>query len=258
MTRMVAITAFLITLAAASAGAIAVTSGSGASEAAVTAATFEPPAQAAKKKPIPYEINDLFTETNATDGDIGLQLLADVDEWDKFTLRDPNGRKLMMKAQTKGRLQGWGLTELFWEAAEPEFSEVPLRKFKKRFPAGKYTFRGRSVDGRKIAGSDKLTHVIPDGPVITSPTKNEQVNANSLAVSWEPVTNPAGVEIASYQVIVVQEPVERVTLNLDADVTSVDIPAEALTPGAPETKVEVLAKEKSGNQTITEVPFSVK
>ena len=141
MTRMVAITAFLITLAAASAGAIAVTSGGGASEAAVTAATFEPPAQAAKKKPIPYEINDLFIETNATDGDIGLQLLADVDEWDKFTLRDPNGRKLMMKAQTKGRLQGWGLTELFWEAAEPEFSEVPLRKFKKRFPAGKYTFR---------------------------------------------------------------------------------------------------------------------
>jgi hypothetical protein len=26
----------------------------------------------------------------------------------------------------------------------------------------------------------------------------------------------------------------------------------------PETKVEVLAREKSGNQTITEVPFSVK
>ena len=43
-----------------------------------------------------------------------------------------------------------------------------------------------------------------------------------------------------------------------AEVTSVDIPAEALTPGAPETKVEVLAREKSGNQTITEVPFSVK
>jgi hypothetical protein len=258
MTRMVAVTAFLITLAAASAGAIAVTSGGGASEAAVTAATPERSAQAAKKKPIPYEINDLFIETNATDGDIGLQLLADVDEWDKFTLRDPKGRKLMMTAQTKGRLRHWGLTELFWETAEPEFSEVPLSKFKKRFPAGKYTFRGRSVDGRKIVGSDKLTHVIPDGPVITSPTRNEQVNANSLTVSWEPVTTPAGVEIATYQVIVVQEPVERVTLNLNADVTSVDIPAEALTPGAPETKVEVLAKEKSGNQTISEVPFSVK
>jgi hypothetical protein len=99
--------------------------------------------------------------------------------------------------------------------------------------------------------------VIPNGPVVTSPTKDEQVDANSLTVSWEPVTNPAGVEIVGYQVIVVQEPVERVTLNLDAGVTSVNIPAGALTPGAPETKVEVLAREKSGNQTITEVPFSV-
>jgi hypothetical protein len=244
MRRRVGALAVLLTLAAASAGAIAA-AGDGAGD-------------PAKRKPIPYEINDLFIETNATDGDIGLQLLADVDEWDKFTLRDPKGRKLMMKAQTKGRLHGWGLTELFWETAEPEFSELPLSKFKKRFPEGKYRFRGRSVEGRKIVGADRLTHVIPAGPVITSPTKDEEVNANSLTVSWEPVTEPAGVEIVSYQVIVVQEPVEVVTLNLGADVTSVDIPDEALTPGAPETKVEVLAREKSGNQTISEVPFSVK
>jgi hypothetical protein len=244
MRRRVGALAVLLTLAAASAGAIAA-AGDGAGD-------------SAKRTPIPYEINDLFIETNATDGDIGLQLLADVDEWDKFTLRDPRGRKLMMKAQTKGRLHGWGLTELFWETAEPEFSEVPLSKFKKRFPAGKYRFRGRSVEGRKIVGADRLTHVIPAGPVITSPTKDEEVNANSLTVSWEPVTQPAGLEIVSYQVIVVQEPVEVVTLNLGADVTSVDIPDEALTPGVPETKVEVLAREKSGNQTISEVPFSVK
>ena len=244
MRRRVGAVAVLVTLAAASAGAIAA-AGDGAGD-------------SAKRKPIPYEINDLFIETNATDGDIGLQLLADVDEWDRFTLRDPKGRKLMMKAQTKGRLHGWGLTELFWETAEPEFSEFPLSKFKNRFPEGKYRFRGRSVEGRKIVGADRLTHVIPAGPVITSPTKDEEVNANSLTVSWEPVTQQPGVEIVSYQVIVVQEPVEVVTLNLGADVTSVDIPAEALTPGAPETKVEVLAREKSGNQTITEVPFSVK
>ncbi len=230
---------------AASGGAIAATGDGGSSEPTTS-------------KPVPYEINDLFIETNATDGDIGLQMLADVDEWDTFTLRDPKGRKLMMKAQTKGRLAGWGLTELFWETAEPTFSEVPLKKFKKRFPAGKYTFRGRTIDGRKIVGSDRLTHVIPKGPVVTSPTKGEEVNANSLTVSWEPVTMPSGVDIVSYQVIVLQEPVERVTLNLNADVTSVDIPAEALTPGAPGTKVEVLAREKSGNQTITEVPFKVK
>ena len=245
MRRRIGAAAVLLTLAAASAVAFAAPGGGAASD-------------VAKKKPLAYEINDLFIETNATDGDIGLQLLADVDEWDKFTLRDPKGRKLMMNAQTKGRLRGWGLTELFWETAEPEFVDVPLSKFEKRFPAGKYTFRGKSIDGRKIVGSDTLTHTIPEGPVITSPTKDEQVDVNNLTISWDPVTKPAGVEIVSYQVIVLQEPVERVTLNLDADVTSIDIPAEALTPGAPDTKVEVLAKEKSGNQTISELPFSVK
>ena len=80
---------------AASGGAIAATGDGGSSEPTTS-------------KPVPYEINDLFIETNATDGDIGLQMLADVDEWDTFTLRDPKGRKLMMKAQTKGRLAGWG------------------------------------------------------------------------------------------------------------------------------------------------------
>ena len=82
------------------------------------------------------------------------------------------------------------------------------------------------------------------------------MNPNSFKVSWEPVTTPAGVQIVRYQVIVVQEPVERVTLNLEPNVTSVDIPRVALSPGA--AKVEVLAKEKSGNQTISEVSFTVR
>jgi hypothetical protein len=244
MRRRVGAVATLLTLAAASAAAIAATGGGGASEAA--------------KKPAKFEASDLYIETNATDRDIGLQLSLDFDEWDKFKLLDPKGRMLMQEARTAGRLHGWGLTELFWETAEPEFADVPLRKFKKRFPEGKYRFRGRTVDGRRLVGSDRLTHVIPAGPTITSPTKGEEVNSHSLKVSWEPVTKPAGVKIVSYQVIVVQEPVERVTLNLKPDVTSVDIPSQALSPGAPETKVEVLAREKSGNQTISEVPFTVK
>ena len=243
MRRKVGAVVVLLTLAAASAGAIAATGG-GAGE-------------AAKKKPaIKYEVADLFIETNATDRDIGLQLFLDADAWDTFKLLDPKGRQVMQEGRTKGRLRGWGLTEYFWETDEPEFSEVPLRKFKKRFPKGKYTFKGRDVDGRRLVASDRLSYVIPTGPVITSPTSGEQVNPNSFKVSWEPVTTPAGVQIVRYQVIVVQEPVERVTLNLEPNVTSVDIPRVALSPG--EAKVEVLAKEKSGNQTISEVSFTVR
>jgi hypothetical protein len=243
MRRKLGAVVVLLSLAAASVGAMAATGG-GASE-------------AAKKKPaIKYEAADLFIETNATDGDIGLQLFLDGDAWDTFKLLDPKGREVIQEARTKGRLHGWGLTEYFWETEEPKFSEVPLSKFKKRFPKGKYTFKGRDVDGRRLVGSDRLTHVIPAGPAITSPTKGEQVNPNSFKVSWEPVTNPTGVQIIRYQVIVVQGPVERVTLNLEPTVTSVDIPSAALSPG--EANVEVLAKEKSGNQTISEVSFVVR
>jgi hypothetical protein len=238
MRRKVGAVVVLLTLAAASAGAIAATGG-GAGEAAK------------KKPPIKYEVADLFIETNATDGDIGLQLFLDADAWDTFKLLDPKGRRVMQEARTKGRLHGWGLTEYFWETDEPEFSEVPQSKFKKRFPKGKYTFKGRDVDGRRLVASDRLSYVIPTGPVITSPTSGEQVNPNSFKV-----TTPAGVQIVRYQVIVVQEPVERVTLNLEPSVTSVDIPRVALSPG--EAKVEVLAKEKSGNQTISEVSFTVR
>jgi hypothetical protein len=243
MRRKMGAVVVVLALAAASAGAMAATGG-GAGEAAK------------KKPPIKYEAADLFIETNATDGDIGLQLFLDGDAWDTFKLLDPKGRQVMQEARTKGRLHGWGLTEYFWETEEPSFSEVPLSKFKKRFPKGKYTFKGRDVDGRRLVGSDRLSHVIPTGPVIISPTRGEQVNPNSFKVSWEPVTKPAGVEIVRYQVIVVQDPVERVTLNLEPTVTSVDIPSQALSPG--EAKVEVLAKEKSGNQTISEVSFTVK
>ncbi len=243
MRRKVGALAAVLTLAAASAGAIAATGGG--------------PSEGAKKKPIKYEAADLFIETNATDGDIGLQLFMDADAWDTFKLFDPKGHQVMQQARTKGRLHGWGLTEFFWETEEPEFSEVPLSKFKKRFPAGKYTFRGKTVDGRKLVGSDRLTHVIPAGPVVTSPTEGAAVDRDSVQVSWKPVTEPAGVEIASYEVIVGQGGRE-LDMHLPPEVTSVSIPPEFLKPGT-EGGGEVLAREKSGNQTIGAIPhFTIK
>lgn len=216
------------------------------------AATGDGPGEATKRKAIKYADAELFIETNATDADIGLQLFADAEAWDSFKLFDPNGRELMQKSSTKGLLRGWGLTEYFWETEEPEFSEVSVAEFKRQFPEGKYTFRGRTVDGRTIVGSDRLSHLIPDGPVVTSPTEGAVLDRDSVVVSWEPVTKPAGVEIASYEVIIEQR--ERsLDMRLPPDVTSVSIPPEFLTPGV-KALGEVLAKERSGNQTITEIP----
>jgi hypothetical protein len=259
MARMVAVPAFLITLAAASAAAIALPSGGGASTVAGTAATPGPAAEAAKK-PKRYEDHELFIETNATDGDAGLQQDLDGEDWRRTKLRDTNGRALV-DVKAKGKLRNFGLTELFFEASEPSFDEFPFGKFKRRFPEGKYTWRGRTVEGRKLAGADRLTHDVPAGPVITSPTEGALVDPNGFTITWEPVTGPfqsatgsqtGGIEIVRY-IVIVDQGSRSVEFELDGDATSVDIPAQVLEPGQ-EIGGEILAKEKSGNQTITALP----
>ena len=238
--------ALSIAVAAASAGVIA-----------VATAKSGPASIAAKKsKPVEFEAHDLYIETNGTDGDAGLQLFADAEDWKSFTLTDPQG-KPMVDVKAKGRARRFGLSELFVEASEPPFTEFPFRKFKKRFPEGRYRFRGTMADGRKLVGSDRLSHLVPDGPQVTFPTKGAEVDRNSAKVTWEPVTRPAGVRIVTYQVIIEQGGRE-LSMYLPWTVTSATIAPEFLEPGA-KAGGEVLARERSGNQTITEIPsFTVK
>ena len=110
----------------------------------------------------------LIIEVNGTDGDAGLQFFLDGEAWRSMTVSDPKGRTVL-DIDAEGRLKNWGLTELFSESNEPPFDEVPLAEFKARFPAGIYRFSGETIEGRKIVGSARLSHDIPDGPSITAP-----------------------------------------------------------------------------------------
>jgi hypothetical protein len=242
MTRKAGVVALLLGITAVSTGAIALASGDGSHA-------------AAKKKPLRFEVHDLFIETNATDRDAGLQLKLDAENWKSLRIRDPRGR-LLIDFQTKGRLRPVGLSELFLEASEPSFDEVPFSKFKKRFPEGRYTFSGRTANGRRIVASDRFTHLVPGAPKVTFPTNGAEVDRNGLTATWDAVTTPAGVDIASYIVTVNQEDRE-LDMDLPASATSASIPAAFLKPGL-KTGLEVLAKEKSGNQTITAISFRTK
>jgi hypothetical protein len=210
-----------------------------------------PAAPAATRKPLRFEAHDLYIETNATDGDAGLQLFADAEDWRWFKLRDPHG-KLLVNVKATGRVRRFGLSELFVEASEPAFTEFPFSRFKKRFPQGRYPFRGRMADGRRLIGSDTLSHLVPAGPKVTYPTEGARVDPNDFKVTWEPVTRPAGVDIVTYQVIVNQGGRE-LSMYLPPTATSATIPEEFLEPAA-KAGGEVLARERSGNQTITEIP----
>src|SRR5215207_10449328 len=214
MTRRLVAVAVVLALAAVSAVAAAGAGG-----------TNGRSAEAAMSKPLRFEQHDLYIEYNATDGDAGLQLAADAEDWKRFTLLDTKGR-VLIDVHAKGRLRRpFGLSELFLEASEPPFRKVPFKTFRTRFPEGKYRFRGIASDGRKLVGSDRLSFVVPAPPRVTFPTEGAQVDPDGFEVTWEPVTRPAGVKIVTYQVIVNQGRRE-LSMYLPPSATSATIPGE--------------------------------
>lgn len=208
-------------------------------------------------KPIRIDAATMIIEVNATDRDAGLQVFLDAEPWSEMAVFAPNGRKIL-DVDATGQLDRFGLTELFSESHEPEFSELPLRTFKQRFPAGRYRFRGTTVKGRRLVGSARLSHATPAGPQITSPAAGATLSEANLVVTWNRGPQPAGVDIVGYRAIVEREkPLRAFSADLPASVTRVTIPSEFLEPGT-EYKLEVQAIEKNANQTTSEVTFTVR
>jgi hypothetical protein len=208
-------------------------------------------------RPIRLDEATMIIEVNSTDGDAGLQVFLDGEPWSEMAVFAPGGRKLL-DVDATGRLNRFGLTELFSESNEPEFADLPLRKFKRRFPEGRYRFRGKTVKGRRLVGSARFSHDTPAGPRITSPAAGATVPETGALASWNRGAQPAGVEIVGYRAIVEREnPLRVFNADLPASATSVTVPSEFLEPGV-EHKLEVQAIERSGNQTISELSFRVR
>jgi hypothetical protein len=208
-------------------------------------------------KPVKLKEATLLVEVNATDGDAGLQVFLDGDPWKTMQLVAPNGRTIL-DVGTSGRLQGYGLTELFSESSEPPFDTFPLERFKALFPEGRYTFTGATIAGRKLTGSARLSHDLSAGPRIVAPADGSKVGRSGVVARWRAVPEAAGVDIVGYRAIVTQEePRLRVfSADVPASARQVEIPRTFL-QARTEYKLEVQAIEKSGNQTLTEVSFRV-
>ncbi len=216
------------------------------------------------KKELPFKDVKILIEHNATAEDTGFQVFLDGDPWNRLEIEGPDGDSLL-EVKARGELKSLGLTEFFFETNEPPNAEVPIEELLARFPEGEYDFEGRSIAGVKMAGTATLTHAIPMGPEILSPTEGEVVDPNDTVVRWNLVTESitgSPVEIVGYEVIITKlvnlplpgfsKPV--LSVRVSASTTSLTVPWQFFEPGT-EYDFEVLALEVGGNQTISSSTF---
>jgi len=208
-----------------------------------------PEAWAAKKK---LSITKIYFEFNSSANDLGVHVFLDGEDWKTLRIVNPEGTTIF-EVEGTGAYANLGLTELFFEGAEPNLADVPLEELLDLFPEGKYRFRGKTVDGDDIVGTGTLSHAIPAGPSNVSAVLGP---GNSLVIEWDKVTGPPvgfpdkPIQIVGYQVIV-----GAFQVTVPATKTSVTVSpefVESLGPGP--HAFEVLAIEASGNQSITEGP----
>jgi hypothetical protein len=212
---------------------------------------------AAQPKPVAFADARVIIEVNDTDGDAGLQIFVDAEAWRQVAVFRPDGQQIT-DFRTAGPVNNYGLTELFSESSEPPFEVFPLEQFKALFPEGVYRFTGTTISGATLAGSATLSHDIPDGPDILFPEDGARIAREEAVVQWEAGSQPAGVEIVGYQVVVTRENPHRVfTVDLPASVNALTISPEFLESHTGYA-LEVLAIEASGNQTLTEIAFTVR
>ena len=213
------------------------------------------PETLAAKKKLELEISRIYWEYNSSANDLGVHVSLDGEDWRKLKIINPAGRTIF-EVEGRGPYRMLGLTELFFEGAEPNLDDFPLENLLARFPEGTYRFTGRTVDGDVIAGTGQFTHAIPAGPTNVVAA----LNGNSLVISWNPVTGPPDgfpdlpITIVGYQVIVGSF---QVTIPATTTPLQVTVPPEfvASLPGG-QNLFEVLAIEAGGNQTITEGSFT--
>lgn len=225
---------------------------------------------------IPFGEADLFFELNDTDGDLGLHALIDGDAWKRLEIEDPTGRK-MLDVGVTGRLRKQGLTELFFESAEPTFDELPPAEFFRRFPEGKYEIEGVTLEGQELESTDVISHVMPAPPAnisISGIPAVENCDVSPLpsvdgdepvVIRWAPVTSShpeigksGPLEVVKYQFLVEREEPTLLIFSVDLppDVTEFEIPPAFIDLGDA-FKFEIQVREVSGNQTVVESCFEV-
>ena len=236
---------------------------------------------------IPFDVAHVFFELNNTDGDLGIHALIDGEPWKKLRIEDPNERRIL-NINVRGRLRRQGLTELFFESAEPTFDELSPEEFFARFPEGTYEVEGRTLEGDELESETEISHAMPapatafvNGYPAAQQCDDEEpgydatvLDEDEVVIAWDPVTtthpwlgNPQGapgLTIYNYEVVVEtdletpdgEEFTTVFSVVLPPNVTEMTVPEEFLEQ-TDEFKYEILARADNWNQTAVESCFLI-
>ena len=205
---------------------------------------------------------EVFIEYNSTDGDFGIQFFWDGEPWKKMNVLRPD-EKAILRVRASKNLALQGLTEGFFESAEPSVDELSMDEFLERFPEGEYEFEGRTLEGDELEGETDFTHTLPAPPENLYPAEDDSIDSTQpLDLSLNPVTtdlNGDPLDPELYEVILEHEGellrVFSIILEGDFGRPMVTVPPQFLHPDQ-EYKLEVIVQEESGNKTISETTFT--
>jgi hypothetical protein len=183
---------------------------------------------------------------NSTDDDAQVLLLAKDEEHAFADVRviTPDGRTVF-KANVRAG-------EVRQSVADVRTSQHRLAAIRRAFPPGEYRWRGRMLDGERIAGSSRLRYRLPQAPRIVSPADGASgVPVTAAEVEWQPV---ARAEAIFVEVEDDTDGGQELLLRLDGDATSIPIPDGFLKPET-EYAVELKSMLANGNQAAADYTF---
>ncbi len=200
-----------------------------------------------------FKLARIYIEYNSSANDLGFHVTLDGEDWRSLKIVNPRGTTVF-QVEGKAGYRQLGMTELFFEGAEPNLDDFPLEDLLALFPEGGYKFTGTTTDGATLKSTGILSHAVPAGPDVAA-----DVDGDEVTIHWSTVTGPPDgfpeedVEVVAYQILC-----ETFQVTLPAGNNEVELPeefVESLEPG--EHQFEVLAIDVSGNQTITEGSFEI-
>ena len=219
--------------------------------------------------------NDIYIELNDTDHDLGIHASIDADPWTLMTIISPNRQKIL-ETKPQKTLSQQGLTQLFWESAEPKFDELAPSAFLTRFPEGIYRIIARTEDGATKEAQAVFSHRLAAPPAnirvnglpaAACDTPQVPVVDSPVTITWDPVTQshptigPKGpVTVVRYQVFAEQRIHNPLKYNLDlpADQHRYVVAPELIAVGDREYKFEIQVRTSDRNQTAIENCFKMK